>query len=82
MVALSTQPLLAYTIIAALLDQGDGTVVASFLDGTVLSVQPDGSFQHRPEGTNGPWESAKRTPNGLVYTSGGERAYLVPYLVV
>lgn len=47
----------------------DGTV--SLPSGEVLSVQPDGSYQARPPGTAGPWETAQRAGDKLVYTSGG-----------
>ena len=35
--------------------------------GDVLSVQPDGSFQTRPAGTEGPFERAVIQGTGLVY---------------
>lgn len=35
---------------------------------TVLSIQPDGSAQTRPEGTAGPYELAQVSGNALVYT--------------
>ena len=37
-------------------DQGNGTFTASLADGTVVSIQPDGSRQTRSAGTAGPYE--------------------------
>lgn len=41
------------------------------LDGLVLSVQPDGSYQTRPAGTAGPWEVAEVAGDKRVYTVNG-----------
>lgn len=47
----------------------DGTV--SLPSGEVLSVQPDGSYQTRPQGTAGEYEVAQRVGDKLVFTPGG-----------
>ncbi len=51
------------------------------IDGDVLSIQADGSFQGRVAGSNGPYEVARISASrGLVYTPDGKRSYLVPYV--
>lgn len=44
---------------------------------TVLSVQPDGSVQTRPQGTEGPWERATVLANGNLLFSGSGTPYAV-----
>lgn len=56
MIGLSTTPLCTLLLADHTNDQGDGTVTISMADGMVVSCQPDGSLQFRPDGTNGPWE--------------------------
>jgi hypothetical protein len=80
MIAIGGQPLLSYTVIASLNPQPDGKVTASYQDGTVLSCQPNGTFERRPAGTNGAWECATQTAQGLVYEF-DHVAYLVPLLI-
>lgn len=47
-------------------------------DGDVLSVQPDGVFQTRPSGADGPFERAKISGAVLVYRPvAGGRAFFV-----
>lgn len=53
-----------------------GYVTATFPDGTVLSVQPDGRFEHRPAGTTGPYELAERAGNTLTYRPGTPQVIL------
>ena len=49
-------------------------------DGTVVSVQPDGSVETRPVGTIGPWEICKLVGPFLVYTpkTGETSFYFLP----
>jgi hypothetical protein len=57
-----------------------GHVTVSYPAGTptVLSVQPDGSIQTRPNGTDGPWEQAIVLSNGnLLYCPLGTTGYVV-----
>jgi hypothetical protein len=57
-----------------------GRVTVTYPAGTstVLSVQPDGSIQTRPNGTDGPWEAAIVLPNGnLLYQPLGTVGYIV-----
>jgi hypothetical protein len=49
----------------------EGYVRVVLPDGEVLSVQPDGSLGTRPEGTDGPWEQAKRSGSVLAYSVNG-----------
>ena len=52
-----------------LIAQPDGSFTVHYGSGdNVLSVQPDGSFQSRPIGTNGPWESGRKQGNKLIFT--------------
>lgn len=41
----------------------------------VLSCQPDGTWQTRPNGTAGPWEKCKRSGNILTFTPTSGVAY-------
>lgn len=50
--------------------QPDSTVTVSNLDGTVMSIQPDGSEQTRPDGTAGPFEKATHNGNVLTFWAG------------
>jgi hypothetical protein len=49
--------------LVAVTENSNGTL--NFPDGTVMSVQVDGSVQTRPSGANGPYELV--TVNGLYY---------------
>jgi len=48
---------------------------------TVMSVQPDGTIETRPQGANGPYERAILKSDRLVYAPIGPagKAFLVPY---
>jgi hypothetical protein len=48
---------------------------------TVLSIQPDGQIDTRPEGTCGPYEVALLAGDRLVYAPQGAEGpvYIVPY---
>ena len=50
-------------LIARVIPQSNGKVTIANADGTVVSVQPDGSIESRPAGTAGDYEVA--TLNGL-----------------
>jgi autotransporter adhesin len=54
-----------------------GKVTLSTADGSVLSVQPDGSFETRPAGTAGPYETAVDGGNTLVYCPDSVHVYVV-----
>jgi hypothetical protein len=60
------------SIRAGLNPQPGGLFTVSNLDGTVLSVQPDGRQESRPSGTAGPFELCKKSSGGnaLVYFAG------------
>ena len=79
MIAIGKAMLLAYDVADRLNDLGDGMYTASYENGEVLSVQPDGTFQRRPAGTSGAYERATLVPQGLIYCPDGQHAYLVPY---
>ena len=54
---------------------GTVTLVANSTTGAVLSVQPDGSWQTRPAGTAGPYETAGLNGNVLTYCPDGAHIY-------
>lgn len=59
----------------------NGTVnVGDDTSGFVVSIQPDGRFDTRPNGTAGPWEQcAKDGSLNVVTYSGTGTVYKVPY---
>jgi len=63
-----------YTIGACDLTRDDGTPSQ---DGDVLSMQPDGSAQTRPEGASGSFERCKKTAAGAVYRPWGKGSIVV-----
>ena len=48
----------------------------SNLDGTVRSVQPDGSIQARPAGTSGAFELCSKSALGLSYCPDSQHVYV------
>ena len=72
MIGMSDKPLDITFIARERLNKGpNGTAIVVNGDGTVVSVQPDGSVQSRPAGTAGPYETATVVGDKLVYHSGG-----------
>ena len=67
MIAIGSAPLFTMMIADRLEDVGNGEVIAVRLDGTVISVQPDGAIETRPAGTKGPYERATVIGNTLIY---------------
>ena len=65
--AIGAEPLTPLVEIDHLASQPGGQVTAVFADGSVLSVQPDGTQQKRPAGTAGPYELAKVSGTVIVY---------------
>lgn len=61
------------TWIAGSLDAVDGGTVITNADGTVASMQPDGTFQSRPPGTHGAYElcTLDSTNNVVRYNPAG-----------
>lgn len=56
-----------------LIDLGNGNVAVEWPDSTtVLSVQPNGTFETRPRTAIGAWETAKKVGNKLVYKPDGK----------
>jgi hypothetical protein len=53
--------------------QDDDTVTFSYENDNVLSVQPNGDWDVRPKGSNGPYE--KFTANGNVFVVKPDSAY-------
>ena len=53
------------------LNRVDGGVTVSNPDGTVLSVQPNGTFETRPGGTAGPYEVAQQSGQDLIFRPAG-----------
>ncbi len=75
MIAYGTTPLTPLKPASQLLAQPNGQFTVGLTDGTVLSCQPDGSFQTRPAGTAGPYELCTVNggyltfnPNGVPFT--------------
>lgn len=60
--------------------QDGGYVTVTTQDGCVLSIQPDGTVQHRVAGTNGTYEIAARVGNQLSYCPDGGHAITYGYL--
>ena len=57
-------------------DAGGGYLTLSYPDGTVLSVQADGSNQTRPAGTAGAFEVCRKIGEDLVlYDGRGDAIY-------
>lgn len=48
---------------SALTPQADGRFTVRTVAGFILSVQPDGSLQTRPDDKAGPWETGVRNGN-------------------
>jgi hypothetical protein len=61
----------------------DALVTVTYPAGTttVMSVQPDGTIETRPQGSNGPYERALLGSDRLVFAPIGPagKVYLVPY---
>lgn len=55
------------TLIARVNPQPNGQVTLSNADGTVVSVQPDGSVGTRPAGTNGAYELCSLNGLTVIY---------------
>lgn len=62
-----------------LIAQPNGFFTAIRKDGTVDSVQPDGSLQTRPAGTAGAYELCAVTGNTRWYCPDGSHVYGLPY---
>jgi hypothetical protein len=73
MIAFAQSPILAFETGELIPGQDPGTfaVVWPLGSDTVLSVQPDGRYETRPRTAIGPWESAKKIGDKLVYNSAG-----------
>ena len=58
------------------------TVTYPYGANTVLSVQPDGAgtYQTRPQGTQGAYETFTVTAQGLFICPDGKTPYLVPFV--
>jgi hypothetical protein len=82
MVGVGTETLMSYTPMT-LTAQTGGKVTASFANGEVLSIQPNGSHERRPKGTVGPFELATVDGKTLVYAytwMGNPYVHVVPLL--
>lgn len=68
------------------LDEASGLCTVMYPSGstTVLSVQPDGTVESRPQGSNGPYERAILAADRLIYAPVGPagKMFLVPYAAV
>ena len=81
MIAFAAQPILTLTLGDLIPSPIPGRVAVVWPSGsdTVLSVQPDGSYQKRPKGSIGPWESAVQKGDKLVFQPDGH-IYVVPFI--
>jgi hypothetical protein len=67
MIALTAQFLNKGILIGKVNNQANGQVTLEFPDGTVMSCQPDGTIQSRPNGTAGAYELCNINGNVIVY---------------
>lgn len=71
MIAVGTTPLTTLQMAQSLIAQNNGQFTVGLIDGQVLSCQPDGTFQTRPTGTNGPYELCTVNGSFLTYNPAG-----------
>jgi hypothetical protein len=74
MIALTSTFLNKGVLIGKVNPQPNGQVTLEYPDGTVISCQPDGTLQSRPNGTAGAYELCNINGNLVVYNPVG-----VPY---
>lgn len=82
MIALTTAPILAFAL-GDLIPQGGTRYTVNWPHGatTVLSVQPDGSYQTRPQGTAGAYEVCQKSGDKLVFSPRSDgTVYVVPII--
>lgn len=81
MIAFATAPILVWERGDLLPGNEAGTVAVRWPkdSDTVLSVQPDGSYQTRPDTAIGAWESAKKVGDKLVYRI-VDKVYVIPLI--
>ncbi len=63
-----------------LIQQPNGFYTAARADGSIDSVQPDGTLQTRPAGTAGPYEFCSVSGNTRWYCPTGAHIYGLPYV--
>ena len=85
MIAVGKIPMIGEWIVASrLIDVGGqvvgGKVVVENLDGTVMSVQPDGRIESRPAGSAGAYEQATIVGNNLAFRPVSGKVYVFPYI--
>ena len=80
MIAVGTTPLTDWVVARRVVDVGGGKVVVENLDGTVMSVQPDGRVESRPAGSAGAYEQATIVGNNLAFRPVSGKVYVFPYV--
>ena len=80
MIAVGKIPMIGEWIVASRLISAGGKVVVENLDGTVMSVQPDGRVESRPAGSAGAYEQATIVGNNLAFRPVSGKVYVFPYV--
>ncbi len=81
MIAFASAPILAFSLGDKIAVDGGVAIVWPAGSNTVLSVQPDGSYQTRSRSAIGSWETARDLGDKLVYVPDGH-VYVVPLVTL
>jgi hypothetical protein len=81
MIAFASQPILNFSQTGDLIALGNDYYAVRVSPTEVLSVQPDGRYETRPQTAIGPWETAKLNGDKLVFNSDGH-VYVIPMVTL